>query len=103
MKTIAIEWKTFDFTKEVSGRISLLCIIERGRGYVEHIKVRLSSVRWLCENLRLAARFPETDKLVRTKDEGDKVLVIHRKSNMRGRFVEISANPKSGCGHLLSR
>lgn len=96
-KLVSIEWKTFDIESVLVGRTSVISITERGRDYVENIKICPSS----CENLKLAARLPEVDRLIRTKDEGEKLVVIQRKSNNKGRFVEISVNPRSSRGRRI--
>lgn len=100
-KSVTIEWKTFELVSNYAIRSPSLSITEKGRGHMESIKIRSSSIRWLWENLQLAARLSERDKLICTKDEGDKVLIIHRKSNPRGRFVDITLNPRSGHGQRV--
>lgn len=43
--------------------------------------------------------------LVRTRDEGDRVLVFQRKQNNRGYFVEISVTPRfnKGCRIIIPK
>lgn len=78
-----------------------MIIIERGRGHAKSIRFKQSSVRWVCEILKLTARLPKIDCLTRTRDEGDKVIVLQCKGNARGRFVEISVNPRTGWGRCI--
>lgn len=75
-KIIAIEPETFEIAPAVAGRSSVVGIIERGRGYVDIVGIRQSTVRWFSENLKLAARLPEVDRLVRTRDEGASVIIF---------------------------
>lgn len=61
-----------------------------------------SSVCWIAEHLCLAGRLLEQDQLVKTRDEGDKVIVLQRKKNNRGRFVILSVTPREGRGkHII--
>lgn len=53
----------------------MVSITERGGGFDEKVLIKVLSVRWLVENLKLVAMLPEVDKLVRTGDEGDRILV----------------------------
>lgn len=54
------------------------------------------------EHIRLAGRLPAQDKLVKIKDEGDRVIVLQWTSNSRGRFIEVSVTPRNGRGrHII--
>lgn len=53
------------------------------------------------EHIRLASRLSASGKLVKTRDKGDKVLILQRKSNSRGCFIEVSMTPRIGMRHLI--
>lgn len=96
-KILVIEQKSFELFNDFAGKSAVVTIIERGRDLTERIRVKRSSIRWICECWRLAVRWLEIEKFIRTKDEGDIVLVIQR-SNQRGSFVQVSMNPPKAAG-----
>lgn len=93
-----VEHKSFNLKTEIVGRSEVLSITECGRGFTNKFFFKHKSLQWLLENLKLAARLPAVDKLARTHDKGDKVLVVQRRENTWGRFVEVVAHPRSGRG-----
>lgn len=88
-----VERKSFDFIQLINGRTVFVKITERGPRYLVYIKVHLSSLTWLVDLLHLACRLPKDKKLVRIRDEEDRVLVFHRKENSRGAYVMLSVTP----------
>lgn len=102
MAICVIEKKTFDFEKTYNGRTACVKITERGSRYSVSIVVRLQSLSWFVDLLLLARCLLEGEKLVRTRDEGDNVLVFQWKRNARGWFVEVSVTPRMGKGrHII--
>lgn len=70
------------------GHFSSVSITELYKGFTARIFIRLTNVSGLRDPLNLAARVDSSEKVVKTNDEGDRVLVVMRKSNLKGRVVE---------------
>lgn len=102
MAIIVVERKSFEVSWSKKGHLDQVRITERGSGYSVSIEFNPSSARWIAEHLHLAGCLPELDRMVKTRDGGDKVLVLQRKKNNRGRYIEISVTPRDGRGrHII--
>lgn len=72
--------------------------MKRGSSYEVFVEIQGSSISWLVDLLRDERHLSESVKLVKTKDEGDKVLIFPRKRNDRDRYVVLSVTPRTSRG-----
>lgn len=102
MPICVVERKSFKLSCVSIRHSEFVRITERGSGYAVFVKIRESLISWLVDLLREARHLSEREKLVKTKNKGDRVIVFHRKRNDRGRFIVLSVTPRSSRGrHII--
>ena len=84
-KYFHIESKSFDLITE-AGNIGL-CIIERGKNYLSNITMGREGADWFKSLMAEAANTSPDKHLLKTFREANKVFVIQKQHNERGRFI----------------
>ena len=82
-----VESKAFEIVKN---KIEL-SIIERSRNHFSSVTMGFSAALWLCDVLLEVAKMSNDQNLFRTFREGNKIFVLQKQRNGKGRFVTITA------------
>lgn len=87
-KIIIIDQKSFEIVKDFSGRVPYVLFIERHHRFSSRISVQACSMEWVRDMLNLATKVDDSVEFDKIRDDGDYVLIVHHRSNQRGRFLE---------------
>lgn len=102
MTICVVERKTFEFCQIFIHRSKFIRLTERSSNYAVSVELQESSISWLVGLIRDAKRLSENIKLVKTKDEGDRVIIFQRRRNDRGGYIVLSVTPRSSRGqHII--
>lgn len=94
---IIVERKSFDLEITYAGNAKVLCITERRKGsYVAAIRFRALLIPWLCTILDQACREANPGLFYRSKDDGNKVIIVQGGANQQGKFLKISELLRNG-------
>lgn len=98
-----MSWReSFELIRVTVCRSDYLRIIERGSGYAVAVEIKENSIPWLMDLLHKTISLLEQVRLVKKRDEGDRVTVFQRKWNDRGRYILLSVTPRNSRGrHII--
>jgi hypothetical protein len=75
---------------EIARHVNELRIIERGQKHLSHVTMGLATARWCHDILLEFATLPPDQNAFRSFREGNKVFVIQKQRNGKGRFASVT-------------
>ena len=95
-----VESKSFEIVKHAYE----VNLIDRGRNHVSNVSMRFAAASWFHDALLEVARLTNNQNVFRSFREGNKVFVVQKQRNDRGRFVTVTVLGDSkgrGCVIIL--
>jgi hypothetical protein len=86
-----IESKSFELLRS-DGELR---ITERGKNHLSYVKMGIGTTRWFCDALLEVASISIDQNAFRSFREGNKVFVIQKQMNGKGRFVSVAVPGES--------
>lgn len=88
--------QSFDLRLEYVGNNHRLRITERRKSFSAFIQFKSCYISWFCEVLDQACMVLDLGAIIRSKDDGNRVLVIKGRSNALGPFLKIYEIHRNG-------